>query len=153
MWIFLNDAMLSVVVPSKRDLPKHLLNADVLSVRARRKGDIERVFPGAKVIRLEGRDYDFRAYLDREDVADAMQRSVREITYTNFKNSVRDDARHDAYMDVWSAMLRLQNGTYHKRIADRNRRMRQAGRDLFGHWKGDDPYADDSRWNFAERGR
>jgi hypothetical protein len=31
---------------------------------------------------------------------------VREIGYDNFKDSVRERGRHDAYMDVWSVLAR-----------------------------------------------
>ena len=153
MWIFRNDAMLSVVVPSGIDLPKHLKNADVLSVRARRKGDIERVFPTARVIRLRGRDYDFRAYVDRYEVAEVMRQAVLDIGYQNFKDSVRDDARHDAYMDVWSAMFKFQSGVYDEKVASRRKRVAQHTREVFDPVLDDDMFADDSRWNFAERGR
>jgi hypothetical protein len=37
-----------------------------------------------------------------------MIRALEKIDYPNFKSSVRDNDRHLAYMDVWSAMLRAQ---------------------------------------------
>jgi hypothetical protein len=40
----------------------------------------------------------------KRTLADAVDR----IDYDNFKSSVEEQDRHDAYMGVWSAMLRLQ---------------------------------------------
>ena len=38
----------------------------------------------------------------------ALAESVRQITYPNFKGSVAEHDRHDAYMAVWQAMYRFQ---------------------------------------------
>lgn len=101
MWLFLNDAFLSVV--DKGDPSRH-----TLLVRGRRPGDIERVFPDAKVTEGEGTDYRFRARLPREAVAQRFADAARQIDYGNFKGSVDDQERHDAYMKVWEAMYRYQ---------------------------------------------
>jgi hypothetical protein len=99
MWIYLSDAFLSVVQDTtQRD---HLL------VRARIAGDIETVFPFATVTCSPERDYAYRASLPRAVVADAIERSVRAIDYPNFKASVHEQRRHDAYLRCWSAMLRF----------------------------------------------
>lgn len=100
MWVCLSDAFLSIVEPEAA--------SPVLRVRARRKGDIERVFPGAKVERTPGRDYLYRAHIDREIVAQVMADQVRGISYSNFKNSVRNNKLHDAFAGFWSIMARLQ---------------------------------------------
>lgn len=100
MWIFLNDSMLSVV--QKRD------DVETLTVRARIKGDIEAVFPNAQVSEGAGTDYRFRTKLPREVVAQAMFDRVMKLKYSNFKGSVKDRKRHDAYMDVWQAMYSFQ---------------------------------------------
>lgn len=100
MWICLNEAFLSVV---SKDCP-----ADCLLVRARRRGDIERVFPGARVEETPGNDYLFRAVVKRSDVADALARQVEALDYDNFKNSVRDRKLHDAYASFWHTHARLQ---------------------------------------------
>ncbi len=99
MWIFLNDAFLSIVTDR---------NSAKLLVRARLSGDIERVFPGAKVAEDMGTDYRFRAWIERETVADTLHHAVTDINYGNFKNSVQDHARHDAYFGVWNVMHRAQ---------------------------------------------
>jgi hypothetical protein len=102
MWIFLKDAFLSVVYKG--------CNPHEVMVRARVAGDIKRVFPRAKEISGLGTDYPFRAVVTREELAEALTNEVEGIDYSNFKSSVRDSARHDAYMDVWSAMVKLQHG-------------------------------------------
>lgn len=110
MWIFRNDAMLSVV--ENRDDP------NILLVRARQLGDIEQVFPDADVFSMIGSDYKYRAWIDRETVAKAMYASVMTIDYDNFKNSIRkgDYARKRAYMDVWQAMYDYQRGEDRERF-------------------------------------
>lgn len=102
MWIFLSDAMLSIVQkPGDAE-------AGTLTVRGRVKGDIERVFPDAKVVEGAGTDYRFRASIPREQVAKAMHDQVMALDYSNFKGAVKDRARHDAYLRCWSAMHALQ---------------------------------------------
>ena len=101
MWIFLTDSFLSIV--DKGDQ-----TGSTLLVRARRSGDIERVFPEAQVTEGAGTDYRYRARILRSQVADAIAESVRSIEYGNFKNQVTEGERHDAYFDVWSAMNRFQ---------------------------------------------
>jgi hypothetical protein len=102
MWIFLSEAFLSVVA-DKAD-PQ----GDRLLVRARRGGDIERIFPTADVFQIAGSDYRYRAWLPREQVADAMKAQVEAIAYSNFKNSITDPAYHDAALSAWSALHRYQ---------------------------------------------
>lgn len=103
MWIFLSDAFLSVV--ADRDNP----SGPRLLVRARRQGDIERVFPEAETFRIAGADYAFRTWLPRQRVAEVMQQQVQAITYPNFKSSIRDRAYHDAALSAWSALHRYQS--------------------------------------------
>lgn len=100
MWIMLNNAFISVV--DKAPDPTQLV------VRARVEGHIEAVFPKAEVIRDASGDYLFRAFIDRADVADAMFKAVMDIDYPNFKNSIKDDAYHNACSSVWGVMSRLQ---------------------------------------------
>ncbi len=100
MWIFLNDAFLSIVDKGG--------DGTTLLVRGRKQGDIERVFPNANVQETPHNDYRFRARVDRETAAQAIAESIRAITYPNFKGSVPDRERHDAYMNVWEVMYRYQ---------------------------------------------
>ena len=102
MWLCLNNAFLSIV---KKDCPP-----GSLLVRARRPGDIERVF-GTKVevTRSTDSDYLLRSIVPIEEVELALQRAVKQIDYGNFKDSVADHALHLAYMKVWTAMSELQH--------------------------------------------
>lgn len=106
MWLCLNNAFLSIV---HKDCA-----ADELLVRARRDGDIERVFPTAQVRIIPGHDYRCRAIVKRSEVTAALNQMVAELSYKNFKDAVRDPKLHSAYMSVWSTMGKLQSGgPYH----------------------------------------
>lgn len=100
MWIFLSDAFLSIVDKGG--------DGSTLLVRARRSDDIKRVFPDAEVIKGSGTDYLYRARIDREKVAQRIAEAVRQTTYPNFKSSVKERRRHDAYIRVWDAMYAFQ---------------------------------------------
>lgn len=102
MWICLNNAFFSIVDDGCG--PSQLL------VRARRKSDIEKVFPeGADQVKVtQGRDYLFRAYLDRDYVADVIAEQLLSINYGNFKNSVTDKKLAAAYGSFWNIHSKLQ---------------------------------------------
>jgi hypothetical protein len=101
MWIFLTDAMLSIVDKGG--------DGSTLLVRARRREDISRVFPDAQIQKGGGTDYLFRARIDREEVALRLAEAVRGIHYDNFKSAVAEDDRHDAYLRVWADMAAFAN--------------------------------------------
>jgi hypothetical protein len=107
MWLSLSNAFLSIVEPSPAD---QKTRPGCLLVRARREGDIERIFGEASgaVERRPERDYLFRAFILREVVATIVADNVMSIDYGNFKNSVKNHDLHDAYAGVWSIMARLQ---------------------------------------------
>lgn len=100
MWIHLNDAFFSIVADPAR--PEDLL------VRARVRGDIERLFPLAIVTETPHRDYRFRAWIPRLTFAAAIAERVAETSYPNFKASVPDPERHLAYARCWSVMHGFQ---------------------------------------------
>lgn len=106
MWIFLNDAFFSIVEPGT-DLPPKDRKGNLV-VRARMRGDIEKVFRGSKVKETPARDYRFRAIVPRARVAEVIAWRIKNIDYGNFKNSVKNDKRHKAYGRVWGVMLSLQ---------------------------------------------
>jgi hypothetical protein len=80
----------------------------MLTVRGRIKGDIEQIFPDAKVEANKGTDYKYRAKVPRAEVAQALHDQVMGLNYPNFKSTVKDRKRHDAYLGVWSAMYGVQ---------------------------------------------
>jgi hypothetical protein len=96
MWIFMSNSFISVVQKPG--------DTNLLTVRARIEGDIERVFPDAKVQANKGTDYKYRAKVPREAVAKALHDQAMSVSYPNFKSTVKDRKRHDAYMGVWSTM-------------------------------------------------
>ncbi len=112
MWIFTNQAFISIV--DKGDP-----SGKILLVRARHDGDIERVFPDAAVQMGGGTDYGFRARIDHEQVATVLADSIRTIDYGNFKTTVTEPDRHDAYLDVWQTMY-----AYQKRAGSAGRKRR-----------------------------
>jgi hypothetical protein len=100
MYIAMSDCFLSVV--SKYCGPDELL------VRARRPGDIEKVFPDAKVNTYRKHDYLYAAIIGKAVVAEAIATEVRRIDYERFKPSVADDELHSAYFQVWDIMATIQ---------------------------------------------
>ena len=100
MWIMGTDFFLSVV--RKDCSPGQLL------VRARREGDIEKVFGKVEVERDTTADYLFRARIDEEAVASAMRDQLLRIDYGNYK-SAADKDMHDALLTCWHALADLQD--------------------------------------------
>ncbi len=100
MWIQFNNAFLSIV--ENRDNKLELL------VRARVKGDIEKVFPEADVFEDDSADYKYRALISKAKVAARMMLKITEINYDNFKNSVKEVERKSAYNNVWVELRKLQ---------------------------------------------
>ena len=100
MWLCTSTGFISIVAD------RH--STDNLLVRARVARHIEAVFPSVQVLTNENADYRFRALLSRQKVADVVAKSVLNISYDNFKNSVNDKSLHDGYMSVWWLMRQLQ---------------------------------------------
>ncbi len=115
MWLCMTDAFLSVVQPSSTEDP----TGEMLLVRARLRGDIRRVFPGATERHVPGRDYAFRALIPRQQVALAVAKRVAGIDYGNVKGATQERDRHDAYAECWGAMFRLQ-GRRHPELRERS---------------------------------
>lgn len=103
MWIYMNDAFVSIVID--RSNPKNFL------VRGRFEGDVQRAMAFASsvtVIETPEADYRFRASMSRAEVVGAIQCALSEIDYLNFKSTVKQPWRHDLYMAAWSAAMREQ---------------------------------------------
>jgi hypothetical protein len=109
MWVFLNNSFFSAVA--------HPTKPRLLVVRGRLRGDLQAIWPGRKVYETPGRDYRFRVFIDRDVLAKTLAEAARNISYGNFKDSVKDRKRHDAYLGVWGVMARAQD--------DENRPARQ----------------------------
>ncbi len=104
MWLITKGAFLSIVDKGVR--------GDELLVRARRPGDIEKVFPEAKVEEGMGTDYRCRAVVKRWRVVEAIGDQILSIDYPNFKSAVdrSDPALGDALHAVWGDLLPLAPG-------------------------------------------
>lgn len=93
---------------------------DIMVCRARKSGDLENALGETarrygiqiKEMTNQGTDYAFRVFLPRKVVAEAMYEQVMNNHAHNFKATVREDDRHDAYMDVWTVMNNFQRGKY-----------------------------------------
>ena len=72
MWVFFPNSFVSIV--DKGDA-----SGKTLLVRARRKGEIEAIFPDAEVIEGAGTDYRYHARIDREEVAQRVSDAIRGI--------------------------------------------------------------------------
>jgi hypothetical protein len=101
MWIFLNDAFLSIVADRN--------NPDRFLVRGRFPADIERIFPDAEVLETPDADYRFRTFLHRDQVSRIIGEKVLALSATNFKASVKEHWRHSVYFDVWQCMANAQH--------------------------------------------
>ncbi len=119
MWICLNNAFISIVEPADQDVPRSLRvkgwQGRLLMVRARQRCHLVRLFPKARVFQWKFRDYPFRVFIDRSELAAVIGAAVAGVSYPNFKSSVRDDALHDAYSAVWGVMNRYGNGAFTRR--------------------------------------
>ena len=100
MWIQFNNAFLSIV--ENRDNKLELL------VRARVKGDIEKIFPDADVFENNSADYKYGAVISKARVAAKMMFKMTDINYNNFKNSIIEIERKNAYNNVWIELRKLQ---------------------------------------------
>lgn len=102
MWLFARKGFFSIV--QHRDRP------DILIVRARVAGDIEKYWPNAHVLVTEDSDYRFRALMPRRTVSEKIKEITETIDYDNFKNSIEDkDRRGLVYARIWSSMAMLQD--------------------------------------------
>lgn len=96
MWLCMNDSFFSVV--SSDDPNK-------LQVRARNKAHLETVFPNHEITEWPQRDYRFRVFVDRAEVAQLIARRLMDINYTNFKSSVAEKPLALSYSEVWGTMM------------------------------------------------
>jgi len=98
MWVFLKGGhfLSAVAHDSKRG---------VVLVRARRSADLEALGVPEHTPRA---DYAWRIEVPQKRWARWLALQAKHIDYPNFKDTVTDDDRHRACMDVWWSMLALQ---------------------------------------------
>lgn len=106
MWVMTKIGFFSVV--AHRDVP------DCLIVRARCEEDIVNINEemGLGWWRDDEADYPYRMCCTPAELAAALARITADIDYDNFKSSIKDKKRKNAYVHVWQAM---------RLIDDRNR--------------------------------
>ncbi len=85
MWVFTQKGFLSIV--------RHSEKPEVLLVRSRFKGHIEKVFPKVTVEEDPTRDYRYRAEFPIKEVSRVIGKLVSEICYDNFKACLESDER------------------------------------------------------------
>jgi len=110
MWLFCKSGFFSAVLDFD--------NPDRVLVRARFKGDLERLLanmPGhakAEILHTPDADYKFRVFVKKSDWETAVLSEAEDMDYTNFKSAVHGNTLRDhAYMNVWTVMRNAQNLT------------------------------------------
>tara|TARA_B100001094_G_scaffold201103_1_gene195107 strand:+ start:3933 stop:4262 length:330 start_codon:yes stop_codon:yes gene_type:complete len=106
MWIVMNDSYISAVQDRNNKMN--------LVVRARVREDLENAFPSLKqdIIESTDSDYRFRLFMSKQFLCGVMNTKIMNIDYDNFKNSVKQNWRHDAYLAIWSIMYKVQQNLY-----------------------------------------
>jgi hypothetical protein len=99
MWIFSQMGFISIV--------RHTGKPNLLLVRSRFKGHIEKMFPKARVEEDGERDYRFRAELPAMEVSKVIGEMVLRIKYDNFKGSLDffDREYLGCCIDVYNSVL------------------------------------------------
>ena len=108
MWLLIPEGFYSVVQkPGEAEL----------CVRARARDDLdrlrERYMPElGPTTETPSGDYRYRAWIDREALAEGLGAIGRELAYSNFKSEVgkRDPERAHLYGRVWSTLGSIQPG-------------------------------------------
>ena len=111
MWIFTSKSFLSIVAHKQNP------NFTKLLVCARVKGDTEEIFASTIVQETPDADYRFRAWIDRQEVKQALSDQIERLSYSNFKSSVSDTLRLRPLMDVWQTMYSHQENMVKPRLA------------------------------------
>lgn len=100
MWLCFSDAFVSAVADR---------NSDCLLVRARRREHLQNLFGREVQISVSaGTDYKYRVVVDRATLSDVVQKVLMNLRYTNFKQSVVDQALHNLYGEFWVLHHRMQ---------------------------------------------
>ncbi len=106
MWIFCKSGFFSAV--------KHFDKPDTVHVRARFKGDLERLCKAhgikPQIDITPDNDYKYRMDFHKDAWSAICDQEANNIDYTNFKNAVHDGTiRDQAYLRVWAAMSNAQH--------------------------------------------
>jgi hypothetical protein len=121
LWIFSEVGFFSVV--------KDAASGDLV-VRSRIGGDLEalrsKFMPKlGPTLQLPGRDYPYRAFVDKDSFAEGMVRLVLALDYVNFKShilKIAGLARELLYAQVWSVMNNAEERLKEESTAKSGRR-------------------------------
>jgi hypothetical protein len=102
MWVFTQDGFVSAVHGGRE-------HPDRVVVRARDKQSLALLseLVDTPIIELDGRDYEYRVVITKEDFSNWLLMHVETLDYTNYKDrlwSSRGDVYHDAASRVWGEM-------------------------------------------------
>ena len=103
MWIFTNKGFISAV-EDRNDFEN-------VVVRSRARGHLKKIFPLAEVVETEDADYRYRVFISKEEFRATISDYIQsELTYDNFKNSIKpeDDEYNDFCSATWEEGLRFQ---------------------------------------------
>lgn len=106
MWVAMNDSFVSIV--ADRNDPNGVV------VRARVYQDLVAFCPEREtdIIESNDSDYRFRIFMPQKQAADIMFEKTALIDYDNFKDSVSEAWRKNAYMSIWTVMNKVQETFY-----------------------------------------
>jgi hypothetical protein len=110
MWLFIPEGFFSIVTAEEFGHP--------LQVRARCEEDLDRLRKSylpklGSNVALLGRDYPWRAFTTREDLAEGLAKIAQGLDYSNFKNEVAVRHSYDrahVYGEVWSSCRKIETG-------------------------------------------
>lgn len=108
MWLFTPEGFFSIVVADEF--------GEEIQVRSRSAEDLDRLrkrfLPAlGETVALKGRDYPYRAFTTRADLAACMVKVALAIDYSNFKSAVskrQSSERAHTYGKVWNACLDIE---------------------------------------------
>lgn len=74
-----------------------------------RSSNIEAInsFKTKRVISTPDNDYKFRVYLTKPELDDFVAQQLESITYSNFKDAIKDDTVHKLVYETWLSRVRL----------------------------------------------
>ena len=85
----------------------HRYKPNYLMVRARNRDHILSIWANAEVYTIDGpHDYQFRADIPLEDVANAIKEQIESIEYDDYKLSVSDSNLYEALVSIWGILVR-----------------------------------------------
>ena len=106
MWIVTNKGFLSVV--ANRDKADHFL------IRARNIEAFDGYFPTKSIVSMSDSDYRFRVFVSRKELMDFQIFLTDQITYPNFKSSIKDAGVKTMASKIWTVSFEFQEKLYGK---------------------------------------